>query len=64
MLLGIAAIAVAVVVFTVYVNVRVENAAEGLVFDNVASVPRNRVALLLGTNPRNRRGGLNSYFTN
>ena len=64
LLLGIAAIAVAVVVFTVYVNVRVENAAEGLVFDNVASVPRNRVALLLGTNPRNRRGGLNSYFTN
>lgn len=63
LLLGIAAIAVAVVVFTVYVNVRVENAAEGLVFDNVASVPRNRVALLLGTNPRNRRG-LNSYFTN
>lgn len=64
LLLGIAAIAVAVVVFTVYVNIRVENAAEGLVFDNVASVPRNRVALLLGTNPRNRRGGLNSYFTN
>lgn len=64
LLLGIAAIAVAVVVFTVYVNVRVENAAEGLVFDSVASVPRNRVALLLGTNPRNRRGGLNSYFIN
>lgn len=64
LLLGIAAIAVAVVVFTVYVNIRVENAAEGLVFDSVVSVPRNRVALLLGTNPRNRRGGLNSYFIN
>ena len=64
LLLGIAAIAVVVVVFTIYVNVRVENAAEGLVFENVASVPRNRVALLLGTNPQNRRGGPNSYFTN
>lgn len=63
-LLGIAAVVAAVVVFTVYVNFRVENAAKGFVFDNVASVPRNRVALLLGTNPRNRRGGLNSYFTN
>ena len=47
LLLGIAAITVVVVVFTIYVNVRVENAAEGLVFENVASVPRNRVALLL-----------------
>lgn len=33
-------------------------------YDDVASVPYNRVSLLLGTNPLNRLGRPNSYFTN
>lgn len=60
-LCGFAALAVA---FTVYANVRVERAAEGRLYADVADMPHNRVALLLGTNPLNRRGGPNSYFTN
>ena len=53
-----------VVAFTVYANVSVERAAAGRLYDSVEAMPRNRVALLLGTNPLNRRGGPNSYFTN
>lgn len=60
-----AAVCLAVAIaFTVYANIRVERAAKGRVFEAVDDVPANRVALLLGTNPRNRRGGSNSYFTN
>lgn len=53
-----------IVVFTVYANVKVENAAEGRLYASVDDVPRNKVALLLGTNPLNRWGRPNSYFTN
>lgn len=53
-----------IVAFTVYVNVMVEQAAEGRIFTSVDSMPHNRVALLLGTNPLNRLGRPNTYFTN
>lgn len=52
------------VAFTIYANFRVENAAKDRIYTNVSSIPHNKVALLLGTNPLNRRGGPNSYFTN
>ncbi len=42
----------------------VERAAEGRIFTSVDSMPHNRVALLLGTNPLNRLGRPNTYFTN
>lgn len=42
----------------------VGRAAEGRIFTSVDSMPHNRVALLLGTNPLNRLGRPNTYFTN
>lgn len=62
--LSVGAFLLLVIVFTVYANVKVENAAEGIIFTSVDSVPHNKVALLLGTNPFNRWGRPNSYFTN
>lgn len=50
--------------FTVFVNVRVEKASADRIYTTVDSLPHNKVALLLGTNPLNRVGRPNSYFTN
>ena len=62
--LSLSAFLLLVVAFTIYANVRVENAAEKRLYATVDSVPHNKVALLLGTNPLNRWGRPNSYFTN
>lgn len=61
---GLGALVLLIVAFTVYANVKVDNASYGKIFSSVDSIPRNRVALLLGTNPLNRWGRPNSYFTN
>lgn len=61
--LSLCAFLLLIVAFTVYANVKVENAAESRIYISVDSVPRNKVALLLGTNPLNKRGRPNSYFT-
>ena len=53
-----------VAAFTVFVNVRVEKASADRIYTTVDSLPHNKVALLLGTNPLNRVGRPNSYFTN
>ena len=53
-----------IVAFTIYANVKVVNASYGKIFISVDSIPYNKVALLLGTNPLNRWGRPNSYFTN
>lgn len=53
-----------VIAFTDYANIRVEAAVSDRIYVDVESVPHNRVALLLGTNPLNRWGRPNSYFTN
>lgn len=53
-----------VVIFTVYANVKVANASVDRLYADVDSVPYNKVALLLGTNPLNRLGRPNTYFTN
>lgn len=53
-----------VILCTVYINLRVENAAANRIYSDIDSVPHNKVALLLGTNPLNRWGKPNSYFTN
>ena len=50
--------------FTIYANVRVEQAAKEHIYSDVDSIPYNKVALLLGTNPLNKWGRANSYFTN
>ncbi|MBD5308897.1 MAG: DUF218 domain-containing protein [Bacteroides sp.] len=53
-----------IVVFTVYANLKVENAVSSRIYTSVDSIPHNKVALLLGTNPLNKWGRPNSYFTN
>lgn len=62
--LSLSAFLLLVVAFTIYANVRVENVAGRRLYATVDSVPHNKVALLLGTNPLNRWGRPNSYFTN
>ncbi|MDE6787641.1 MAG: YdcF family protein, partial [Muribaculaceae bacterium] len=52
------------VAFTVYANIRVDRTTKDKIFLHLDSVPYNKVALLLGTNPLNKWGGPNSYFTN
>lgn len=52
------------IIFTVYANTAVEKAVKDRVYTMVDSIPHNKVALLLGTNPLNRRGRPNTYFTN
>lgn len=56
--------AAVVVLFTIYANVRVEQAARDNLYEEIDNIPRNKVALLLGTNPLNKWGRPNSYFTN
>ena len=51
----------AVVIFTVGVNLAVAHDAGAHMYD-ADDVPYNRVGLLLGTNPLNRRGRPNTYF--
>lgn len=48
--------------FTIYANVRVEQAAKEHIYSDVDSIPYNKVALLLGTNPLNKWGRANSYL--
>ncbi|WP_290091234.1 ElyC/SanA/YdcF family protein, partial [uncultured Duncaniella sp.] len=62
--LSLAAFLLLIVAFTVYANVMVEKAANERVYTSVDAIPYNRVALLLGTNPLNKWGRPNSYFTN
>ena len=61
---GLGGFLILIVAFTVYANVRVERAATGRIYSSVDSISHNRVALLLGTNPMNRLGRSNTYFTN
>ncbi|MDE5840528.1 MAG: YdcF family protein, partial [Muribaculaceae bacterium] len=53
-----------IVAFTVYANVKVEQIVKDRIFTSIDSIPYRKVALLLGTNPLNRLGLPNSYFTN
>lgn len=63
-LFTIASIIILLIGFTIYANIRVEHYAKTRIYANVESIPHNRVALLLGTNPLNRVGGPNAYYTN
>lgn len=64
MALSLSAFLLLVVAFTLYVNMTVEQAAKKRIYTEVDSIPYNKIALLLGTNPLNRWGRPNSYFTN
>ena len=39
------------------------NASKGLVYSDVEEIPHREVGLLLGTNPKGRRGGANMFYT-
>lgn len=52
------------IAFTIFANVKVENFARQRIYTDTDSIPHNKVALLLGTNPTNRLGRPNSYFVN
>lgn len=62
--LSLGALFLLIAAFTVYANVTVDNASNGKIYSSVDSVPYNKVALLLGTNPLNKWGRPNSYFIN
>lgn len=62
--LSLCAFMLLAIAFTIYANLKVENAGKSRIYSSVDSIPHNKVALLLGTNPLNRWGGPNSYFTN
>ena len=62
--LSLSAFLLLVASFTLYANMKVEQAAKGRIYTDVDSIPYNKSALLLGTNPLNRWGRPNSYFTN
>lgn len=53
-----------IIIGTIIVNRHVESRTGDLIYENVDSIPHNKVALLLGTNPLNRHGHPNSYFAN
>ena len=40
----------------------VYNASKGRVYSNVEEIPHREVGLLLGTNPKGRRGGVNMFY--
>lgn len=63
-ILSFLAVFMMVVLFTIYANVRVANSARERLYEDIDDIPHNKVALLLGTNPLNRWGRPNSYFTN
>lgn len=54
----------AFVAFTIVVNAVVEHDADGRIYQPGTPVPHCKVALLLGTNPLNKKGRPNSYFYN
>lgn len=62
-LLALSALLLLLVTSTVIVNVKVEHNAKDSIYPSLDSIPHNKVALLLGTNPVNRSGGSNTYFT-
>lgn len=63
-ILGLAVFVAMIIIGTIIVNKHVESRTANLIYENVDSIPYNKVALLLGTNPLNRQGRPNSYFAN
>lgn len=64
LIVAVSTLVLLIVAFTIYANLKVEHAARGRIYSDNESIPHNRVALLLGTNPLNRVGRPNTYFTN
>lgn len=63
-LLSFTVLAIVMLIFTIATNRAVISETENRIYRSVDSAPRNKVGLLLGTNPINRIGKPNTYFTN
>lgn len=61
-LIPVAAAFVLAIALTWWCDARISHNATAFVFDSLESVPKNRVALVLGTSEKGRRGGPNPYF--
>ncbi len=61
--LGAAVLLVGAGALVAWCDARVRHASAPHLYDRVEQVPRNRVAVLLGTSARARGGGPNLYFT-
>ncbi|MDE6170861.1 MAG: YdcF family protein [Duncaniella sp.] len=62
--LSLSAFIVLLVAFTVATNIAVVRSTKTKIYADTDSIPHNKAALLLGTNPLNRQGRPNTYFTN
>ncbi len=62
--LSLSAFIVLLVAFTVATNIAVVRSTKTRIYADTESIPHNKAALLLGTNPLNRQGRPNTYFTN
>lgn len=58
------ALVVVVVLFVVACNLAVVKTADSRMYTDVTAVPKNRVGLLLGTNPIGRTGNPNTFYVN
>lgn len=60
----LSSIFIALVVFIVHCNYEVVSASRGRTYDNIESLPYNRVGVVLGTSKYIVGGGLNRYYEN
>jgi SanA protein len=58
------AVVAVVVLFVVACNLAVVKTADSRMYTDVSAVPKNRVGLLLGTNPIGRTGNPNTFYVN
>lgn len=58
------ALVAVVVLFVVACNLAVVKTADSRMYTDVTAVPKNRVGLLLGTNPIGRTGNPNTFYVN
>lgn len=61
-LIGIIACLVLGVIFVVLCNYLVLHSCEGRLYDKVKDMPYNRVAVVLGTNPKTKSGSMNYFY--
>ena len=59
---GIIIVALLILAFIIYSNVRISSYSKTRVYDDLSDIPHYHTALVLGTSPEGRSGGLNLFF--
>ena len=59
---GIIVVALFILAFIIYSNVRISSYSKTRVYDDLSDIPHYHTALLLGTSPVGRFGGPNAFF--